>query len=230
MDDKNIIAILGGMGPYAGLEFSKKILTLTPARKDWEHIHTIIDNNSKIPSRTRHILYNEENPSKYIIESINKLAAFGAIKVFLPCNSVHYFYDQVSPYINIPWVNLIKVVADKISQSNKTKTIVLGAYTTITQKLYDKYLPNLIYLSDIDNKIVYEIIEATKLNDLQLANDLNNKLLFHLENYNFDSVILACTELTLITNLLNNENFTTFDSNLLYARYLIDSSNSDIKN
>lgn len=230
MDDKNIIAILGGMGPYAALEFSKQILNQTSARKDWDHIHTIIDNNSKIPSRTRHILYNEENPSKYIIESINKLAVFGAKKVFLPCNSVHYFYDQVSPYINIPWVNLIKVVADKISQSKNTKTIVLGAYTTITQKLYDKYLPNLIYLSDIDNKIVYEIIEATKLNNLQLANHLNKKLLSNLECYNFDSVILACTELTFITDLLNNKKFTTFDSNLLYVQYLIESNNSDMKN
>jgi aspartate racemase len=222
--DNNIIGILGGMGPYAALEFCKQILDATPAKKDWEHIHTILDNNTKIPSRTRHILYGEEDPTPYIIKSINKLAKAGAKRVFLPCNSVHYFYDKVVPHIDIPWVNLIEVVADKIKKSTAKRTIVLGAYTTVTKKTYDSYLENLIYLDEKGNQLVFKIIEAVKINNISLAQEKTKKLLHYFNKYTFDSVILACTELTLIDLLVNNKNFTSFDSNNLYVHYLVKST------
>ncbi|MDX4071134.1 amino acid racemase [Aliarcobacter skirrowii] len=224
-----IIGILGGMGPYAGFEFCKQILDNTPAKKDWEHIHTIVDNNVKIPSRTRHILYGEENPSKYIIESINKLADFGATKVFLPCNSVHYFYEQVSPYIKIPWINLIEVVSNQVKQSNKKKPLVLGAYTTVNKKLYDKYLNSLIYLSDKDNELIFQIIEEIKINQISKANDIAEELIEKFQNYDFDSIILACTELTLVDNLIHNNNFISFDSNNIYVKYLIETTKNELK-
>jgi len=222
--DNHIVGILGGMGPYAALEFCKQILEHTPAQKDWEHIHTILDNNSKIPSRTRHLLYGEDDPAPYIIKSINKLAESGAKRVFLPCNSVHYFYDRVIPHITIPWINLIEVVANEIKKSKKKKTIVLGAYTTVTMKTYDKYLNNLIYLDEQGNNIVFEIIEAVKTNNIILSNIKTKELIKYFENYKFDSVILACTELTLIKDLTRNNNFQIFDSNNLYVKYLVEST------
>ena len=224
IEDNNIIGILGGMGPYAALEFCKQILDATPAKKDWEHIHTIIDNNSKIPSRTRHILYGEEDPTPYIIKSINKLAKSGAKRVFLPCNSVHYFYDKVMPHIDIPWVNLIEVVADAIKKSTAKRTIVLGAYTTVTKKTYDSYLDGLIYLDEKGNQLVFEIIEAVKINNISLAEEKTQELLHYFKKYTFDSVILACTELTLIDALVNSKNFASFDSNNLYVQYLVKST------
>jgi len=224
LQDTNIISILGSMSPYAALEFCKQILDATPAKKDWEHIHTIIDNNSKIPSRTRHILYGEEDPTPYIIKSINKLAKSGAKRVFLPCNSVHYFYDKVVPHIDIPWVNLIEVVADAIKKSTAKRTIVLGAYTTVTKKTYDSYLDGLIYLDEKGNQLVFEIIEAVKINNISLAEEKTQELLHYFKKYTFDSVILACTELTLIDALVNSKNFASFDSNNLYVQYLVQST------
>ena len=52
---ESIIGILGGMGPYATNFFLKRMIDLTPVRVDKDHFHTIIDNNVKIPSRTRAI-------------------------------------------------------------------------------------------------------------------------------------------------------------------------------
>jgi aspartate/glutamate racemase len=53
---EKIVGILGGMGSYATLDFFKKILLSTPAKKDWEHLRILIDNNVKILSRTRAVL------------------------------------------------------------------------------------------------------------------------------------------------------------------------------
>ena len=66
-DRETTIGILGGMGPYATNFFFKRILDLTPVKMDKDHFHTIIDNNVKIPSRTRAVKYNEQSPVNDIV-------------------------------------------------------------------------------------------------------------------------------------------------------------------
>jgi aspartate racemase len=53
MIDHKIIGILGGMGSYATLLYFNNVLLTWDANKDWDYTHLIIDNNTKIPSRTR---------------------------------------------------------------------------------------------------------------------------------------------------------------------------------
>ena len=107
--------ILGGMGPYA-TSFFKNILDNTKAKKDWDHVRLIIDNNIYIPSRTRHILFKEKSPINDIVKSINNLSKIGCDFVALPCNSVHYYYDKVSLDININWLNMIEIVSIKLKK------------------------------------------------------------------------------------------------------------------
>ena len=99
INQESTIGILGGMGPYATNFFLKRILDLTPVKLDKDHFHTIIDNNVKIPSRTRAVKYNEQSPVNDMVNSINNLAKIGCDFVMLPCNSAHYFYNQVSEKI-----------------------------------------------------------------------------------------------------------------------------------
>jgi len=67
--DKVKIGIIGGMGPEATLDLFRKILRNTPANKDQDHLHLIIDNNTSIPDRTDYILGKGENPLPFILES-----------------------------------------------------------------------------------------------------------------------------------------------------------------
>ncbi len=218
---KDILAILGGMGPYASLEFNKKIFDYTDAKKDWEHIHTILNSDISIPSRTRHILYGEEDPTPYIIKAINRLASFGAKAVVLPCNSVHYFYDRVANSIGIPWLNMLEIVANEIKEKNLKKTLVLGGYVTVTKKTYDRYLKETIYLNDDENSIVYELIEAVKINDLNRVEEVAQMLIDIFEKYDNDSILFGCTELAISKKLQNYSKKAIFDSNELYAKYAV---------
>lgn len=54
------IGIIGGMGPAAGCDLYDKMLALTPAKCDQEHIHVILDSNINIPDRTDYIMDNEK--------------------------------------------------------------------------------------------------------------------------------------------------------------------------
>ncbi len=217
---KKLLGILGGMGPYAALDFAKKVLDLTPAKKDWDHIHTVIDNNVEIPSRTRAIMYNEASPVPGIIKSIGRLAAFGADLVVLPCNSAHYFYPEVESHIEIPWINMLEAVAATLRMEGLKKTLVLGGYITVVRKTYDKHMET-SYLDEEGNGIVYDIIEAVKLNDsslsLDLAQKLKKKIADHRETQAIDSVLLGCSELSIQETLRNIDGLKVFDGNHIYA-------------
>ena len=153
-DREIIVGILGGMGPYATNFFLKRILDLTPAKLDKDHFHTIIDNNVKIPSRTRAVKYNEESPVNDIVNSINNLGKIGCSFVMLPCNSVHYFYDIVIKKIEIPWLNMIEIVSSRILDLSYTKPLILGGYVTTQKKVYSPYLPESVYLSENENSMI----------------------------------------------------------------------------
>lgn len=221
-----ILGILGGMGPYAALEFNRKILKKTPARKDWEHIHTILDNDVHIPSRTRHILYGEADPVPAIIAGIKRLARAGASAVVLPCNSVHYFYKRVAPEISIPWLNMLQIVADRIRSSGGRKTLVLGGYVTVSRKTYDPYLPGTVYLDEQGNALVYDLIEYAKLNEKERMEERAGQLLDYIKQYQkeekIDSVLFGCTELALSETLASYQGVPIFDSNDLYAEYAVE--------
>ena len=222
MGKEKTVGILGGMGPYAALEFFKEILFRTPAKKDWEHIRLIIDNNVKIPSRTRAILYNEQSPAPSIIESINNLASIGADLVAVPCNSAHYFYNEVIPHISIPWINIIEVTADKIKELRLKKPLIIGGYVTTTQKLYDVHIENPVYLKRKENEFIEAIIEEIKLN-VKLSSNSRQKLLKVLKDQSplYDSILLACTEFSLIAKDLKSLDSPIIDSTSEYAEKIV---------
>ena len=57
MTDKSVtVGVLGGMGPLGTLDFLERLITLTPAEDDIDHIRTIVDNNPKVPSRIEYFI------------------------------------------------------------------------------------------------------------------------------------------------------------------------------
>jgi len=196
------LGILGGMGPWATLNFFEEILKNTEAEKDWDHLHIIIDNNVQIPSRTRALLYNETSPVSAMKDACYNLMRCGCDYIAVPCNSAHYFYDEVVENTNIPWVNMLQVVSKQVAHYKTV--LVLGGYTTIVKKTYDQYLDNTIYLDNYD--MIYDLIESVKVN----KHGYKKKLKFP----EADCVLLACTELPLVLNY-------GIDAGKIYVRELI---------
>jgi len=229
--EEKIVGILGGMGPFATADFFNKILELTPAKKDWEHLHILIDNNVKLPSRTRALLYNEASPAPGIIEGINKLASIGADFVAVPCNSAHYFYDEVVSKIKIPWLNMIEITGKKVLEVGK-KPLVFGGYATIKKRLYDKYISEAQYLDEKENEFIYQVIEEIKLT-ASLSQNTKNRLeeiiKENKEKYGIDCLLFVCTELPVVYKEKTLCNLPIIDSSLEYARATIKFAKGEIE-
>ena len=217
-----ILGILGGMGPLATLDFINNIYKSTPGvQVDSDHMRIISDINVKIPSRTRSVLLGEESPSAQMIKTIEGLAAIGATYVAVPCNSAHYFYDDVSPHLPIKWINMLKTVSDRVRLLGGSNVLILGGYVTVTKKIYDQYLDQTCYLKSHENEVVYSLIEDLKLSKGNYDKAVREIIKF-CKNKKADTVVLACTELTEVIELFEGNDLIVVDSNLVYAESLIE--------
>ncbi|KAB3530056.1 aspartate/glutamate racemase family protein [Alkaliphilus serpentinus] len=107
------VGIIGGMGPEATLYLFQRIIKLTKASCDQEHIPIIIDNNTKITDRTDFLLGKGISPSAEIVKSANRLKAMGAEIIAMACNTAHCFCSEIVN-MDISFINMIQITADYI--------------------------------------------------------------------------------------------------------------------
>ena len=84
------IGIIGGMGPAATADLMMKIISMTAADSDQDHIPMIIDNNTRIPDRTAAILSGGADPVPEMTASAKRLETAGADFIIIGCNTAHY--------------------------------------------------------------------------------------------------------------------------------------------
>lgn len=106
-DEWKIAGVLGGMGPDATVDFMAKVIALTPAEKDQDHIHMLVDHNPKVPSRQEAILDRGENPGPTLAAMAQRLETAGAEFLVIPCNTAYVFQDSVLAAVNIPLISII---------------------------------------------------------------------------------------------------------------------------
>ncbi|MBT8073778.1 MAG: aspartate racemase, partial [Xanthomonadales bacterium] len=84
-----MIGIVGGVGPYAGLDLVRNIFDQTLARTDQEHLDVVmLSMPSSITDRTEYLIgQNGENPGLGIADVIKRLEAAGATVAGIPCNT-----------------------------------------------------------------------------------------------------------------------------------------------
>jgi aspartate racemase len=86
-----IIGIIGGVGPFAGLDLQRKILEQTVAGCDQDYLPVIsVSRPGPIPDRTEFLLGRvAENPAYPILEQLRLLANAGVATAGIPCNTAH---------------------------------------------------------------------------------------------------------------------------------------------
>ncbi|HEY3248383.1 MAG TPA: amino acid racemase [bacterium] len=108
---QRVIGVLGGLGPWATVDLFEKILRLTPAARDQDHLRIIIDNNPKIPDRSPAILGDGEDPTPELIATARNLERSGADFIVIPCNTAHAFYAAIQDAVGIPVLHIMDEVA-----------------------------------------------------------------------------------------------------------------------
>jgi len=126
------------MGPWATLDFFEKILRLTPAKTDQEHLRVIIDNNPKIPDRSPAIVGTGEDPTPALVAGARTLQQAGADVIVIPCNTAHYFYERVQNAVSIPVLHIMEEVAATAREEVPTARVlgILATAAAVSSGLY----------------------------------------------------------------------------------------------
>lgn len=200
MKGERIIGILGGMGPLATVELFKRIVLKTPAKKDQEHPRIIIYNNSKVPDRTAYILGKGENPLPELIDSAKKLEEWGASFIIMPCNTAHFFAEEIQKTVEIPLINMVEETAEYIRKLGLKKVGLLATDGTIKGMVYHKaLLKRGIEIALPDKKEQEEVMKGiyggVKAGNLELGKKLLLKVAKKLEKRS-EGIIAGCTEVS----------------------------------
>jgi aspartate racemase len=203
-ENKKIVGILGGMGPYATIDFMQLVLELTPAKSEKDHIHTIVDSNPAMPSRTRAYLFNEEDPSPYMLQGIKNLINAGADFVVVPCNSAHYFLPGIRQQYDFPYINMIDVTAQSILESGYKAVGLMAGEVTVGAGLYEAACGNrtsILQVGNAEQAQIRQIIEAVKIGAIDdQTRAIYFKLTEQLKAQGAEAVVLGCTELQAVAD------------------------------
>jgi len=201
---EKIVGIIGGMGPEATVDLMQRIIALTPALDDIDHIRCIVDNNPKVPSRIKAIIEGEgEDPGPCMADMGKRLESWGAHFLVIACNTAHYYYDAVQDAVNIPVINLIDLVSThaKTNFPEHDRVGLLASPAVSMTGLYAKRFKQMgikdVWPDPEYQELLLQVIKAVKKGDTGPKTcDDYQKVCENLSNKGARIAIIACTELS----------------------------------
>ena len=195
-----MIGILGGMGTQAGLDFCNKLAMLNRGKTDQTYPMFVLYNKSNIPGRPENLKkYNKV--LKSLIKGCVMLQKNNCKFIVMPCNTAHYWYDDLQKKIKVPIVNMQKQVYlySKKKCKKKCKIGMLSTEATIKTKVYSKFFDknfNLINpTKSLQIKSVNKAIKYVKMGKVKEAEKAIKPAINYLIKIKCKKIILGCTEL-----------------------------------
>ena len=212
-----MIGILGGMGTQAGLDFCNKLAVLNRGKIDQDYPLFLLYNKSNIPGRPESIgiqtsrltnrFSNSKNKKKYKLVLDSLLKGCRLLKkdkckfIVIPCNTAHYWYDDLKKKIKLPIINMPKEVYIHTKRTCKKNspigllategTIMTGVYNKFFDSRYKLIHPNKL----IQKNSVNQAIKLVKMGNVKAAARRIKPAINFLIKKKCKKIILGCTEL-----------------------------------
>ena len=195
-----MIGILGGMGTRAGLDFCNKLAVLNRGKNDQKYPLFILYNKANIPNRLKNIKkYN--NVLKSLINGCKLLQKNKCRFIVMPCNTAHYWYDDLQKKVKIPIISMPREVYldTKKNCKKNTKIGILSTEATLKTKIYNNYFDKNFKLisptKSLQIKTVNKAIKLVKIGKVKEAEKIIKPAINDLIKMNCKKIILGCTEL-----------------------------------
>lgn len=211
MTKKKLLGILGGMGPQASCELyrliNNKSVNRYRAARNADFPHLLIS-NIPVPD-----LISCQDDQDLTISMVRKdaqrLCKAGATDLFMSCNTMHLYADEMFDNVSCEFHSLITLVSEHLKATNAKNVLLLATNTTIKTNLYQRALKSLdigyvepsnaLLLQSVD--MILEAISGQINPDKK--NDFYNNIVTEAQAADADVILLACTELPIIVTNTN---------------------------
>ncbi len=197
------LAILGSMGPLATAKAFELFITHTKAACDGDHIPIMVFGDSSVPDRTCAILGKGPSPVPTLTENLKLIESVGIKDVFIPCNTCHYYFDELQQSTSLHLINMVELTARYVQKKYPgTACYVLGTDGTVDGKVYERYFgadTNYCRFTPDEQAVVMNAIYGIKNHGIGFdVVDGVCRLLNEKTKAGSAVFILGCTELSVI--------------------------------
>ncbi len=197
------VGVIGGMGPDATVDFMARVLALTPASGDHDHIRMLVDQDPTIPNRQRAILGSGESPGPRLAAIASRLEACDCDFLVMPCNTAHVFLGDILDATRLPFVSIVDVTMTRLLETGAQRAGLLASAACLQAGVYQDAMRTAGVEPVLQDK--------SELADLTLAigriktgdhgvevRDEVRRLAAALVERGAETIVLACTELPIV--------------------------------
>lgn len=199
------VGVIGGVGPQATAYFLDKVVRLTEAARDQDHVDLVVLNHATIPDRTDFILgRSTQDPGPVMAEDARRLERFGVSFLVLPCNTAHHFTEEIEAAVEVP---LVSIIEETVAEARRRvpgleRVGLLATSGTARAEVYQRALAAqglaTVLPDEADQalvmRIIYEQVKAGRPVDLPLFQGVVDRL----REQGAQVVVLGCTELSIV--------------------------------
>lgn len=203
MATKEILGVLGGMGPLASAEFAKTIYEHTLAEREQDSPIVFMLSDPTFSDRTQALLAGADDALlDHLTQALNELLKAGATRIVICCMTIHHLLPRLSPELRARIISLLDVTFARVAETRK-RYLLISTIGSIKLKLYERHpqweavKERIIVPDEADQQLIHDgIIYQIKKN--RNLNDLVPVLESILSRYGTDSFIVGCTEIHLL--------------------------------
>jgi aspartate racemase len=239
-----MIGIVGGAGPFAGVDLARKICEETLVGRDQEHVpFALLSTPERIADRTAFLLGEQvENPGEAIAEVVIALERLGCTVIGLPCHTAHAppIFDRMKAVLagrgsTVPVLHMPEEAARSLRErfASLKKIGVLSTVGTQRAAIYPAVLGAAGFevvtlpeprLADLVHRVIYEPTDGIKVTGAPVSDWVRRGLLraiAELRSAGAQAVVLGCTELPLALPEAELDGLPIVDPTRILARALI---------
>jgi aspartate racemase len=196
---REILGVIGGIGPLASAEFIKTIYEQGIVKREQDFPKVLMYSDPTFPARTQAFLSGQyEVILEKLIEEMRCLCYLGATKLVICCLTIHYLLPMLPTELLRKLISLIDVIMAEVSTMQKKQLVICSTGTNKLKlfqnhELWETCKDYLIFPNERDQNVINrDLIDRVKINTTSV--ELVPLLESMLAKYQVDSFIAACTE------------------------------------
>jgi len=192
------VGILGGMGPEATVLLMQRVLAATPATDDADHIPLIVHQNPQVPSRIKRLIEGVgDDPAPVLVRMARDLQAAGAEALAMPCNTAHTYAADIVGATPLPFLDMRGATVAVLPKGRIG--MLASPALHLTKAFEGHFAASGLTPVWAEEAPVLALIKAVKGGDTGAAAHAEMARLATELAARSDHVLVACTELSLLT-------------------------------
>lgn len=217
------IGVFGGMGPSATVDFMEKLVRLTPATRDQDHIPVIVASFPHTHDRSSAILGRGRDPLPQLLAGIDFFNSAGVGVIAIPCNSSHHWYAEMQARSLVPLLHIGQASVAAVPRTSNTHVAIFATRGALQSGFYQRALVErgvTFWLPDPEGgqHEVDACIREVKAGRFEIGGVALQRACAQAAAAGATALIMGCTELPIASRYADTAGLALVDSSLELAR------------